>query len=232
MTPLCAPVLEVFPSYQGEGKYVGVPQVFVRFAGCNLDCAWCDTPEAGKQVKPDVRTWSLSGLLGEVSALASGCHSVSLTGGEPLLQKDFLKSLLPEIRKLGLARYLDSNGVLAPALAEVIAEIDIIAMDLKLPSSTGQPPQWGEHEAFLRIAKTKDVFIKMVISLATQLSDIAHAEELIRQTAPGVTVVLQPNSFELAEAVMEKCAEYQRYCSKSLGDVRIIPQIHRLMGWR
>ncbi|MCB9914292.1 MAG: 7-carboxy-7-deazaguanine synthase QueE [Planctomycetes bacterium] len=93
------PLVEVFASIQGEGLYLGQPQVFVRLAGCPLRCAWCDTP--GSWATPDeggrarldladgrrrVPAWaSVEELAGWVEAAdPGGARPVSLTGGEPL----------------------------------------------------------------------------------------------------------------------------------------------------
>src|SRR5208337_594236 len=86
-----AKILEIFRSIQGEGKYAGVAQVFVRFFKCNTRCVWCDTPASIGDGKRTYKEFSQEDLLSQVDVLYEGCHSVSITGGEPLLQKDFLK---------------------------------------------------------------------------------------------------------------------------------------------
>ena len=85
-----AKILEIFPSIQGEGKYVGVAQVFVRFFECSMHCSWCDTPNSIGDGKREFKEYFSSELFDTINPLLPGCHSVSLTGGEPLLQKDFL----------------------------------------------------------------------------------------------------------------------------------------------
>ena len=92
-----AKISEVFHSIQGEGKYTGREQVFVRFFECNMRCVWCDTPNAIGDTTRHYQEYSLEELLSEVRGLYPGCHSVSLTGGEPLAQKDFIKELLPSL---------------------------------------------------------------------------------------------------------------------------------------
>ena len=87
-------IKEIFASIQGEGPYVGYKQLFVRFCNCNLKCNYCDTEFMdGKDYNP-------CELADEVNKF-SDVHSVSLTGGEPLLQieflKDFLKSVLYQL---------------------------------------------------------------------------------------------------------------------------------------
>ena len=113
-----AKILEIFRSIQGEGKYAGVPQVFVRFFECNMHCVWCDTPASIGDGKREYKELSLEEALAQVNALYDNAHSVSITGGEPLLQKDFLKSFCHALHQEGKKIYLDTNGTLPDALAE------------------------------------------------------------------------------------------------------------------
>src|SRR5262249_43555873 len=148
-----------FRSIQGEGRYAGVPQVFVRLFECNMHCVWCDTPASIGDGKREYKNMPLKDVLAQAHRLYDGAHSVSITGGEPLLQKDFLKEFCHALRKEGKTVYLDTNGTLPEALSAIIQDIDIIAMDIKLPSSTGQKAFWKEHAAFLRIAHREEVFV-------------------------------------------------------------------------
>src|SRR5271167_2801032 len=163
-----AKILEIFRSIQGEGKYAGVPQVFVRLFECNMHCVWCDTPASIGDGKREHKELSLENILGQVNALYDNAHSVSITGGEPLLQNEFLKNLCHALHQEGKKVYLDTNGTLPTALKEIIKDIDIIAMDIKLPSSTKQKAFWVEHKEFLKIALQKEVFVKAVVSLSTR----------------------------------------------------------------
>src|SRR2546423_9145995 len=86
-----AKILEIFRSIQGEGKYAGLPQVFVRFFECNMHCVWCDTPASIGDTKREYKEINAQSLLAQVDELYEGAHSVSITGGEPLVQDDFLK---------------------------------------------------------------------------------------------------------------------------------------------
>lgn len=157
-------------------------------------------------------------------------HSVSLTGGEPLLQKDFLKELLPLIRQVGLKTYLETNGIMSEALSELIDNIDIIAMDFKLPSSTKEMAFWTEHKKFLEIASKKDIFVKTVICRSTEFNDIKKAVRLLRSFSKNIPFILQPNFFEMDKQLMMKIMDFQRFCLRDLSKVRIIPQVHKIFG--
>jgi organic radical activating enzyme len=145
-----ANIVEVFSSLQGEGLFVGYPQLFIRLGGCNLRCTYCDTPEGlSLQKTGRIETRPFSGkwltlknpvaapaLLAHVFRLIKGFphyHSVSITGGEPLLHTDFLKAILPPIRKK-LPILLETNGTLPARLKAVIKLVDIVSMDIKMPS--------------------------------------------------------------------------------------------------
>ena len=223
-------ILEIFPSIQGEGPYAGVRQVFVRFFQCHMHCVWCDTPDSIGDGKREFTEYSLDALWQKIKPLTQGCHSVSLTGGEPLLQADFIKKFIPYIKKAKLKVYLETSGVLYKELKKIIDDVDIVAMDIKLPSSTQQRAFWQEHAEFLKVAQKKDAFIKAVISSETNFADVKHAVELVRNIAPKIIFILQPNTFDLERGAMEKCEEFHSYCLKYLPNVRILPQMHKFLN--
>ena len=227
-----AKIAEIFQSIQGEGQYVGVKQVFVRFYGCNIRCEWCDTPNAIGDTPGHFQEYTLDELWRKISDLWSNCHSISLTGGEPLMQKDFIKELLPRLKTAWVTSYLETNGTGPEDLADIIEDIDIIAMDIKLPSSTKCRPFWREHKEFLKIAHQKEVFTKTVISSDTEREDVLRSIDLVADIDPGITYILQPNYFEQQNNVVQKCLEYQKDCSNRLKNVRIIPQMHKVLNLR
>lgn len=229
-----AKISEIFQSIQGEGKYAGVRQVFLRFFGCHMHCSWCDTPDSIGDTTKKFHALTLNEVFDQVRGLYRDCHSVSLTGGEPLLQAEFLQELLPLLRKAKMKAYLETSGVLHNKLRTVIKDIDIISMDIKMPSSTGERPFWKEHAEFLKMAKTakKDVYLKAVVTAKTEKADILKAVSLVQKIDPRLLFILQPNSFELTDGVVAKCEEFQRLCFKALPNTRVIPQMHKFMQIR
>lgn len=227
-----AKILEIFRSVQGEGKYVGAPQVFVRFLECNMRCVWCDTPVSIRKGRQGSKELSLEEALTQVNVLYEDAHSVSITGGEPLLQKDFLKSFCHALHREGKKIYLDTNGTLPGVLREIIKDIDIIAMDIKLPSSTQQKAFWAQHKKFLKIAQRKEVFVKAVVSLNTKRQEAFKAAKLVAAVDPEILFILQPNYRDMKKGIMAKCVGCQKLCAKILKDVRIIPQVHKFMKLR
>lgn len=219
-------IAEVFYSIQCEGLYLGERQIFVRFFGCNLNCKFCDTKlERYKEYLPQE-------LLEKLKLYKNRYHSVSFTGGEPLLQKNFLREISKLTHKNGFKNYLETNGTLPGDLEEVIDFVDIVAMDLKLPSSTGLDSFWGAHRKFLEIASRKDFFLKAVICLSTKVKDLEEALNLIKEVDKYAVLVLQPNSFENDGQLQKKLETFKDVCVKSSITTCIIPQMQRTLWVR
>lgn len=120
-------VYEIFKSIQGESTYAGLPCVFVRLAGCNLNCTWCDTPYA--RVPDEAVEMSIAEVVEEVGGFR--CPIVELTGGEPLLQ-DEAHELACELLDRGYRVLVETNGSVALSrLDERIVKV----VDVKCPSS-------------------------------------------------------------------------------------------------
>jgi organic radical activating enzyme len=217
-------VSEIFESMQGEGIYLGERQIFVRLFGCNLKCSFCDTQfYRFKKYQPQE-------LVKELISFGDIYHSVSFTGGEPLLQKDFLKETMRLSRDAGFKNYLETNGTLPEELSEVIDLVDIVSMDFKLPSSTGGGDFWQKHRQFLAVSSAKEVFVKAVIGQATVEEDIKQAIDVIIGVDQTVVLVLQPDS-QVEFAVLEKKVNYFKdICTRNNITACIIPQVHKIVG--
>jgi organic radical activating enzyme len=219
-----ANIAEVFKSVQGEGIYFGKEQIFVRFWGCNLDCAYCDTrPQNYRQMDADQ-------LCGEIAACGSS-HSVAITGGEPLVQSEFLRGFLKRLKAAGHTVYLESNGVLHQNLEDVIDYVDIIAMDYKLPEVTAGPDYHYEHELFLRAASAREIFVKAVIGPSVTFRGFRKVIMLIAGLDKDIPLIIQPqhpHEDELAEIA----ADLRRKAAAYLSSVKVIPQMHKMMGVR
>lgn len=127
------PVAETFLSIQGEGKLVGVPSFFVRLSGCNLRCAWCDTPYASWNPEGDTR--SIGALVGE--ARASGARHAVITGGEPMMFP-LLPALTRALRDAGMHVTIETAGTVIP---EGDLACDLMSISPKLANST---PRTGD----------------------------------------------------------------------------------------
>lgn len=228
-----APILEIFSSIQGEGIFLGARQIFVRFKDCNLRCFFCDE----ELDRPSKEYTSLE-LMNEIKSLelSSGPHhSVSLTGGEPLLHTDFLKIFLKIFKKnRSFKCYLETNGTLPDELAAVIDMVDIVAMDFKLPSSTGERPFWKEHFEFLKIALKKKVFVKAVVTTNTVESDVEDAVGLIKRMKGSIPFILQPATPVSPDDSMiakDRLLEFLEIgLRQGLDNMRVIPQVHKMLN--
>ncbi|OGW81338.1 MAG: hypothetical protein A3C47_06700 [Omnitrophica bacterium RIFCSPHIGHO2_02_FULL_51_18] len=233
---LSTEISEIFSSLQGEGPYLGVKQIFVRFGRCNMHCGYCDELERMKEGAFTV--YPLEKLLGEVDGLEleRGPHqAVSLTGGEPLFYTKFLKNFLPKLKEKGFTTYLETNGTLPKELAQVIKWCDIIAMDMKPASSTGDRPFEKEHEAFLKTAIQKDVFVKVVVTPETKVDQMQRIVQIVKNINPKIPFIFQPLSDPLGISVQSLKLIEQEFFSLAkefLHDVRVIPQMHKIWGVR
>jgi organic radical activating enzyme len=249
MSRTAAQLCEVFNSLQGEGLYAGVRQTFIRFAGCNLACQYCDSPQALMPAK-DYRVEQTPGRrdfknfpnpvtvekLQELVSLFNKPkginHSISLTGGEPLLQVDFLKDFIRLLTNSSPI-YLETNGVLPDRLQELIELVDIIALDIKLPSATGQSAYWSEHQRSLTVAHAKELFVKIVLTKETTVKEVDTAANLIAGVNQKIPLVLQPvtpGGPIKHRPSAEQLLAFYAVAKRQLSTVRVIPQLHRLLG--
>lgn len=241
-----ADIIEIFSSIQGEGPYIGYRQIFVRFAGCNLSCEYCDTPfekqefcnietvSGSNEFKKIKNPVSVDELLKGISVFSKP-HSISLTGGEPLLQTEFLQDFLPKFKAEfpHIKVYLETNGTLFEELKKIISHIDIISMDLKLKSSTGKEFPLEKHRNFIETALffKKEIFAKAVITNKISNKEIEEVSELLNSFEKTPTLILQPVTSENSELLLssKKILKIQESFLEKLPDVRVIPQTHKFL---
>lgn len=188
-------IAEIFPSIQGEGIWTGLPSTFVRVSGCNLRCAWCDTPYASWE--PEGPTMTLAEIEGEVARL--GLAHVVLTGGEPMLFEP-IGELSHRLRRAGHAITIETAGTVAREVA-----CDLMSISPKLANSTPEAPEWrARHErtradlAPLRLLlQGYDCQLKFVVDPGRP-EDIAEIETLLAQLPPipPERVLLMPEGVE------------------------------------
>lgn len=240
-------IREIYSSVQGEGCYVGVRQVFLRFAGCNLRCNYCDTPEARRRSgKCRIRGKAGLGAMAEINnpldkntveEIIQGygkVHSIALTGGEPLLQADFIREL-----RVRQPLYLESNMTLPEAAKKLRRKVSYVAGDFKLRDALGIPGDYEElREATIEGFKTlrnrrgRDCFCKVVVQQGTDVEELLENARQIKEYVSSL--VLQPVSqiaggIKLKPPRAEKLLELQQRLGEEM-EVRIIPQMHRIWG--
>lgn len=225
-------IMEIFTSVQGEGPYIGVKQLFIRFCGCNLQCNYCDsnnisdefylefTPE---ELKKHISNFNLKSL-----------HSISLTGGEPLIWSNFLKNFLPLLKEdFNSKIYLETNSTLKNDLEKIIDYVNIISADIKLPSASGIENSFAEHDEFFKMAKkyNKEIFAKIVFDENILDIEISHCLKLASKY--DLPIILQPKTIEnKISPDKEKILEVFNKFLKSHPNTRVIPQVHKFLGVR
>ena len=186
---------------------MGTPTTFVRLAGCNLSCKWCDT-EYAKETGEDMG-------IGEVIERVEeyGCEQVCVTGGEPLCQPDTPK-LIDALLDKGFLVTLETNGSQSIEVLECSPTL-MISLDIKCPSS-------GESESMLlsnieMLGPTDQ--LKFIIG---DSKDYEYAKGLIEKYVPGCIIVMTPvggtELKELAEGVLKDGLR-----------ARVLPQLHKII---
>ena len=200
-------LVEIFKSIQGEGRNQGRPAVFIRLAGCNLDCSWCDTPNShdeGQEIDNDE-------IIRRVDE--SGCKEICITGGEPLLQVSGLRVLLSRLSRLGYSIEIETNGTIDFGQVQDNATI---CMDVKCPSS-------GEQSDLSLLRKiTSGDSVKFVVG---DREDCRYAGEVIQRHPIRGEIFFSPvagsDYHELACYVLDNNLP-----------VRFQVQLHKIIGVR
>jgi len=258
---------ELFCSIQGEGLFVGERQIFLRTAGCVATCSWCDTVYSKVQTprfvvhstaQSDAKPWrqnpvSLDDVVGDVVEMARAnapVTTVSITGGEPLEQPEFVRAIARSLRAKGFRIYLETAGLHPEALATLIDDIDVIAADVKLASATGID-HFEAHRSFLRVwrgsafdparADARPAFVKVIVDLKASAGEIEAAARLVGEASRKIPMVIQPESETLMgrhstresrAALIELAGAGARAAGVHLDDVRVIPQTHKVLHIR
>jgi 7-carboxy-7-deazaguanine synthase len=255
-----ANLVEIFSSIQGEGPHAGLSTLFIRFGGCDLRCAWCDSPHTWRPAeRARIETSRGSGevavrdnpvpiaeIVAAAESLGATRHrDVSLTGGEPLLQPEAVAAVAAALRGRGPQILLETHGLHTDALARVVAHVDVVSMDWKLASDVrreGVPTHapresfHDAHERFLAVAaRAPSTVVKLVITAASEDAEIDEALARVARTHPRACVVLQPvtptGSVTTRVSSARMLALGMR-AERSLADVRVMPQLHPVMGVR
>jgi 7-carboxy-7-deazaguanine synthase len=236
---------EVFVSLQGEGILVGTPMVFLRFGGCSVGCLYCDTLRARDRTtqfiidtgtpKAVANPVTASALFAEIKPAVERYKHLAVTGGEPLEQPAFLHLLLERLQDVNCQVLLESSGFYPDELSEVIEYVDVVSVDLKLPSFTGKPFNTGLHQQFLDNAREKASYCKVIVMKNTTRDEIREAAQFVAATAPNLPLILQPAFDETNPPTSQQVLylmEMGVALSDYIDDVRVIPQLHKYVGIR
>ena len=218
-----APIIEIFSSIQGEGLFIGERQIFVRFAGCNLKCSYCDTNWVADENTKNMTSDEMIDYIKNDLDFDFDLHkTLVFTGGEPLLQSDFIKECADKIHDdLQMNIILETNGTLPKNLLEVVDLIDIVSTDFKfqkyLPSQSefssvilskakdidfsarlrmtnDKNVLLSSQTQFLQILMEngKDFYVKLVCDEQLSFNEFAIAIDEIHKIAEDAIIVIQP----------------------------------------
>jgi 7-carboxy-7-deazaguanine synthase len=200
--------IEIFASVQGEGLRQGEPTIFVRLAGCNLRCAFCDTKRAWREG----REMPVEDIVATVGRLRRDYPAawVCLTGGEPLAQN--VRPLILRLQEKHFRIQIETNGTFPPAPC---ADWHTVSP---------KPPDYGIHPGFRKRARE----VKLVVCRTLDLDAIRTVRAAFPKTVP---VILQPRSN--ARWSLDKAVKLLEDAGRAgLEGVRLSVQLHKIYGLR
>ncbi|MCS7262534.1 MAG: 7-carboxy-7-deazaguanine synthase QueE [Aquificaceae bacterium] len=201
---------EVYATIQGEGLLLGKPALFIRVQGCNLRCPWCDQPSALPFEKRPVER---EDLLQEVERQPH--KHIVITGGEPFTEPA-LAQLVKELLARGKSVQIETNGTLwQEAMEEVASQVYITCSPKGVAG-------WQVHPRVRHYARE----FKFVVDDSLTLQALLLFEDVLKKGY----VVLQPESNK--PKYLQKALDLQRELLALDYEVRVIPQVHKLLGLR
>lgn len=211
-------IAELFYSLQGEGTLVGMPSVFIRTSGCNLRCAWCDTPYTSWA--PEGTDLSLDQILNQVKAHPA--RHVVVTGGEPMIAPEIVP-LTERLRRLGLHVTVETAGTVFEPVA-----CDLMSISPKLANSTPRGSQAARHD---RLRIQPDVLVTLMTRYDYQLKFVIEKPgdlEEVRVLAASLAadprrVVLMPEGTD--RDVLRERGIWLAEIAKAEG-FRLTPRLH------
>ncbi|MGC9778204.1 MAG: 7-carboxy-7-deazaguanine synthase QueE [Candidatus Heimdallarchaeota archaeon] len=211
-------LVEIFSSYQGEGGSVrgstfGRRQIFIRFAGCDLKCLWCDTAKSRDPNYPECKVEKVPGswefityknpvdeefIIEQILNLSTkDFHSVSLTGGEPTYQEEFFYQMVNRLYDLEIPIFLETNGYFPKRIEKVASLISYACVDIKDRSAKSiKSSEWEklvekELESIVTLNNHPvKVYAKLVVTEDTSLEDVRMYADKLREIV--VPLVIQP----------------------------------------
>jgi organic radical activating enzyme len=246
------PLIEVFHSVQGEGRFVGVPMAFLRVATCPLRCRYCDTPNsytapARASVQLGGRGLSEPNPVGsdraaevvrsvlKAAPVPSQPMRLSITGGEPLVFPDFVQELGSALRPQGVRLHLETAAIDAAALQRCIAQVDHLSADYKLPETLPDGADFGEQHARcvqLALQRGATVDVKIVLTPSVRDDSLDRALERLQPFRQKILLVLQPltpfglETRALARPDLERLGSL---AARAGFELRVLPQVHKTL---
>ncbi|PCJ80083.1 MAG: 7-carboxy-7-deazaguanine synthase QueE [Bacteroidetes bacterium] len=197
------PIMEVFPSLQGEGRYSGVQAYFIRLAGCDVGCVWCDVKESWNA--GDYKEVTVRDIVG--GAIDSKIAMVVITGGEPCMYD--LNPLTEELKSAGLRVHLETSGAYP-----IRGEFDWITLSPK------------KFKACLYESYGRADELKVVVA---NKHDLTWSQEQAEQVEESTLLYLQPE-WSKKEKVTEMMLDFLKTEQGAVWSLSI--QTHKYLGIR
>lgn len=228
----------MFTSLEGEGTLYGTKTLFVRLAGCPFTCFYCDTKASLPMDSGQEYEISDACSLIEQN-LVDKTYKVNFTGGDPLVQADAVAKLAQFVQSKNIPTYLESSCFDSTKFAKVLPFMDFIKIELKTKDS-----EFVDAKHYSRlienaldclkqsIAEKKSTYIKIVVSSKTELNAFSDLVEQIFRTVGTMDLkgfIIQP-TYGVAEPTLQKLLSFYDTVYPYYNEVRVVPQLHKLIG--
>lgn len=231
-------LFEIFTSVEGEGVLYGTKTLFVRLAGCPFTCFYCDTVEAlpmnsGTEYSLEEACKIIN------SKLQDKTYKVNFTGGDPLIQHEAVREMAKHVKSKNIPTYLESSCFDSAKFSEVVPFIDFVKIEFKTKDSEFVDLKHYStlmENAFeclkTSVSLKKITYIKIVVSSKTDLPSFKELIKRIFNTISKTDIagfIIQP-TYGVAEPSLEQLLEFYDIVYPLYNEVRIIPQLHKLIG--
>ncbi|EMN7729363.1 7-carboxy-7-deazaguanine synthase QueE [Bacillus cereus] len=227
------PVLEIFgPTIQGEGMVVGQKTMFIRTAGCDYSCAWCDSAFTWDgSAKDQIRQMTPEDIWDELVAIGGEKFShVTISGGNPALLKN-IEFLLSILKENGMRTAIETQG---SKWQDWLLQIDEVTISPKPPSST-MKTDFQKLDAIIQKLAGKDISLKVVVF---DDHDFEYAVKM-HERYPGVPFFLQVGNDDTKTVddtmLIKKLLDKYEWLidkavnCKEMNDAKVLPQLHALV---
>lgn len=223
------PVTEIFKGIQGEGIFSGAITYFVRFWGCDFNCAWCDEPQH-RASNPELVATDVESIMAQLDI--EQANIVTLTGGNPCIRD--LTELVRALKLQGFKIHVETQGSVMPYW---LKDVDFITISPKGPSASKETDLYELQRSlknFRRVAKQLKPVVMVDAQGNINEQDIDYLMQL-KRIFPGVHLIAQMG--DDGSNTMSYGEKFHKFSSRfledpALKDVRVMLQLHKVGGLR